>query len=191
MGQPHGLTRLQQNQYDGITPAAIYIDYPHHEAHEGKLWKAFYRSTASSTQSVKMAIRTSTGNTTKRAHMVFAVTARKGVEANIYKGSVVSSTGTTITQHNTNHNSTQASAAVKLILGGSTIGGTTGTEFDNDQFGSSATCPSGTGTVGEAGVSRAEYILDEKTTYDIRIASLANNNTITVHAIWYEKDTST
>jgi hypothetical protein len=183
---------------DLSTTAAVQIDYPHHEIHDGNSFHAEYSVTTAASDDDVTAILFKTPNTTKWAHMVVTVSASDPAEAIINEGPTLadSGDGSDLAVYNRDRNSSTTSTMQSLedtpTVGSLTkanetewtnIGVSAGTELEHIYL------AGGEGPLAVGGVSRGtqEWILKQNTIYAIYLQNTgANANTHYVGLDWYE-----
>ena len=165
---------------DASTNAINTIDYAHHEIHGGSAYFAVYSALKDTAGLIE--VRIQTPDTTKWAHMVFAIQASLAATAQMwYPTTKTHEAGNAIVPMNRNHNSTNTSGLTICHTPG---GAQAGTAQLTEYLGASAT--GGRISVGGGTGSRHEFILDQNNDYLIRITSRADGNALTLVMDWYE-----
>jgi len=162
---------------DASTRAFTVIDYSHHEVHAGSHFIYLDAVTLNDTQTQVYLI--TTPNTTKWAHMLFAMDGSAITQFDLYEGA--DRLGTTAqTAGNSNRNSsTVATTTIHKDVSGGTTDGTLISRYK----GGSSTKQS----IGSTGTrSEEEIILKQNTKYLFRITSGSDGNLCNVRFVWYE-----
>ena len=156
------------------------IDYAHHEAHEGNAYFAIQSGTISTGGTVE--VRIQTPDTTTWAHMVISIDSALAATAQMWKPTTKTDvSGNRITPMNRNNNSTNTSV---LTICHTPAGSESGTAVLTQYIGAAAT--GGRVAVGGGAASRGEFILDQNSSYLIRVTSRADNNSCSIILDWYE-----
>jgi len=165
---------------DGVANAIQTIDYEHHETHDGNAYFAVRSGTVDTGGTVE--VRIQTPDTTKWAHMVIAIDAAIAATAEMFKPTTKTDVvGNRITPMNRNHNSANTSG---LTICHTPAGAESGTAVLTQYLGAAAT--GGRVAVGGGAGSRGEFILDQNSSYLIRVTSRADGNSLSIILDWYE-----
>ena len=164
--------KLADLTLDGLTNALRVISYPHHEIHGGNGYSASKKFTHGAGASPNILIVTP--DTTKYAHLVFAIISNAVVEATIYEGTDYTG-GSALAAVNRNRNSANTSV---LTLTTDATGASKGTAIWTFKAGANK-------EIVQAGNERLEFILKQNTKYLIETVG-ANGDLITALLDWYE-----
>jgi hypothetical protein len=165
---------------DKNTGAQNFIDYDHHELHDGNHYT--YTEIASLGDAGELEILITTPNTEKWAHMVFEVVGALHTTIEAFE-TCTHVAGTAKTPYNNNRNSTNTPGVTLAANGGT---GADGTLIFTSQFGIDA--GGGANRIRSGGTARgdSEWILKQNTKYLLTITSLTAANQIAVRLSWYE-----
>ena len=162
---------------DSTTNALAIVDYDEHEIHDGVSFTANYAVDLGNAATIDILVITP--DTTKWAHMEYALLCETETEIKMYEGTTTSNDGTGLTEVNRNRNSAVA-ATVAVSYTPTVAGGAEGTLLRTKHFSSSKTTTSETRGL-------HEWILKQNTKYLFRITNItASNNWITIILNWYE-----
>jgi hypothetical protein len=162
---------------DPFTASWQFVDYPHHEIHEGDSFTYHDVITLGSAGVQDYVI--TVPDTTKWPHFVYAVEGIYGITLELYEaGDRVGTTAQTIYNRNRNSGTTATTTVHKNQSGGSSDG----TRIMWRISGSGAAA----GRLAGATTDRNERVLKRNTKYIFRITSAAASNTIAVEFDWYE-----
>ena len=164
----------QSPRLDAGTHAQNFIDYEHHEIHDGNHYNyCDYQLNNASAATIKFTVVTP--NTSTWGHLTFNVFASQGATIELYESASGVSGGTSITPRNNHRNSTKTSSF--SMLKDPTVS-TPGTRAAGFLAGSGR----------EAGFAsrERENVLKQNTTYYFLITSLAVSNDISWCFEWYE-----
>jgi hypothetical protein len=181
-------THRVSGRLDSATGAANSIDYAHHEIHSGSSYAVHTAATLASAATITVAFKTA--DSAAWPHMI--VSARSSGESNLklYEGGTwTTSSGSALTCHNRNRNSSNTSGILGDSTGTFTAGvmvkGPTGVNVGAATLFCEQHLGSGRNVGGEArGVS--EWILKANTNYVFVFKSEANSNDCQIHLDWYE-----
>lgn len=167
-------------ELDEITRALVFLDYAHHEVHEGDSF--YFNENLALGNGASQDYLFTTPNSAKRAHWGYEFDAiDAGVTLNIYEAS--DRAGTTLqTVFNRDRNSISANTTTlhKGVSGGTTDGTNIGTRR------------AGARTIGRQFGTSGERILKENTKYIVRLTNLSTaTNNVWVEFNWYEHTNKT
>jgi len=177
-----GIDYLSGNSgIDASTETLQTITYEHHEIHAGSHFMICGFETLALNAQANFVIITP--NTTKWAHMTFAVEGTSQTEMYIYEGATVTGgTGTAVTAYNNNRNSATTSTMTILKNPTTTADGTL---IYSQSKGLAGTTPSKASQEGIVGRDR-EIILKQNTAYIFRIISKDDDNIVAYCGDYYE-----
>lgn len=177
--------RKSNTNIDHESDSNIWIDFQHHEIHEGDSYLAAYSALKNSAETIELFFRTA--NSTKIVHAEIDAIAALGATVEIWEGtSKTDATANRITGFNKSRNSTKTSTlTISHTPGGAQAGAAT---FGPIYFGGANA--GGVGSTGGAASTRAEIMLKVDTAYLVRVTSRANSNALTVYLDYYEHTTS-
>lgn len=163
---------------DKSTRAMTTIDYPHHEVHNGRHYSVSGFTTLEATQDIEFV--TATPNTTRWAHMFFAITATGKTSLTVYEDCTAADDGTQITPINSNRNS---SNTADIIVSQDPTMTYHGPVIYTQKFGFVDTPSKSRG-----GEDRAEFefILKQNSKYLWSITSDNNANSVSYLGYFYE-----
>ena len=163
---------------DQSTEALMYITYEHHEVHSGNHYGVRINKDVANGGTYNIAF--TTPNTTKWAHMVFAVNVELEAGITLYENITSFTGGTPITPTNSNRNSVNTSGIIDM-------------EYDSvPTLGSPTTICNmvlGSGRAsGGAARGSEEFVLKQNTTYYLEISNQATGatNEVNIFLNWYE-----
>ena len=166
--------------YDGMSNAIKFIDYAHHECHDGNAFFAVYSSLAN--ESGTIGVRIQTPDTSKWAHMVIEIDAGLAATAELWAATTMTDNVTNrITPVNKNFNSSNTSG---LTICHTPSGSQAGAANLIQYIGAATT----NGRIVEGGGtgSRGEFILEQNQDYYIKVTSRADGNSLSIVLNWYE-----
>ena len=173
---------------DESTFAQKFVDYPHHENHEGRLYGAWVRDTLSIGDQVILAFHNASSadqmasdpsSNAREMHLVWRASGLSGagnVAAYDACSLDINSLGVAFTPHNHNHAS--GNTSVGSCYQGALLQNT-GTIADLNQFGS------GNNTPGESR-GEAEHVIPPGDCFVIILESEGNTNPCLIHTVHYE-----
>ncbi len=161
---------------DPISNIPVFMDFEHHQVHEGETYKAIDSQPSLGTATVKYAFAVPTFvNTIHAPHLLTEVDTYDGsARIDIYEGATFTG-GTSTTKNNRNRNISSVSSA-STVTG---VTSTNGTLIDSFYVG---------GGNKLAGVNRqsSEWVTKSNTTYRIDVVGLAAGTRAVVSFNWYE-----
>ena len=171
---------------DEVTQKPIFIDFVHHEVHEGNTFQASQKSADGSpiADDASYDMLIITGNEAE-PHLVFSAAAGGTAEVILYKNTTVSDNGAQIavqnmrqSLHGINLNTMRAFTTPTITLVGNQM---------HIQLLPGGSGP-GQGTTGGAAREETEWVLAINTNYLIRVTNRSGNaQPISIMAQWYEK----
>lgn len=168
---------------DKATHGIINIPNEHHQVHDGNHYNVKNFSTIGSAETIVFGV--TTPNTTKWAHMFFAIDGTTQTEVRMWEGATLSG-GTIGSSFNNNRNSTNVSSLV--IKQDPTVSGTSptsGTLLSASSRGLIGATPSRAESAGKT-EEQKEWILASGTTYMWEIKSVGAGNIVDYACRWYE-----
>ena len=159
---------------DGVTRAALTIDYAHHEAHAGSMYLISGADTLNISDTLGVLI--TTPNTNSHAHLIGVVRSTGEANVKFYENPDTPVAGAAVTPYNKNRNSIKTAATTINILT-STTG--YGTLIEEQHFGA------GSKTGGEGRASE-EWILKKNEEYILLLTSESVGNDVSFVMQWYE-----
>ena len=169
---------VQVGSLDRVSRAAVMIEFPHHEIHDGDHF-AFndFSAVASGANRDYLVI---TPATTRWAHLILQMATNQGGIMHLFEDATTSANGTPITAFNNNRNS--GTAATVLVFHTPTVT-TTGTEIATFYM----TLDSGAARVGVQSRNDDEFILKQNSRYLLRFTgeTIAGNN-FNIRGLFYE-----
>ena len=172
------------NAVDGVTTAIKFIDYIHHEIHDGSFFEYINAQDLTNGQTISFVVVTS--DTTKWAHFGFTVEAELEFDLQMFEGATPANNGTLVSNPAVvNANRNISDVHTTLIYGGPTLGGgSKGTLIRRFHGGS------GKKVGGVAGTSE-EIVLKQNTKYWFDLTNIStSNNFISWVVGWYEHTNS-
>lgn len=167
------------DHYDEMSRLLATIDAEHSAIHKGWHFNyADYETNIDNGTTIDFTF--TTPDTAEWTHFIFKAYSSLGITVELYEGATGVSGGTAITPRNNNRNSVNTSGVILLKDPTITDDGTRAAGF----------LAGADRTAGSAGREN-EFILKQNTTYITRITSLANSNSITWDAEWYEYESFT
>ena len=160
---------------DASTLAQLYIEYAHHEVHEGDHFELGGYVDVGLNGTLEIIV--TTPNTTKWAHMLWVVDVTQSTILDIYRSPTTIAGGTTLTPQNNNDNSSNTSG-LTILQDPASIGGDGTLLPISHKIGANRTSGSS--------VRDRELILKQNTAYLFRATSGAASNTINFTMSWYE-----
>lgn len=173
---------------DPVSWGVIKIDFEHHELHEGDHYYIAGSTTLDSASTDLVDFAIVTPNTTKWAHMTFALSSVGQYTFSIYEGVSFDSDGTPVTAFNNNRNSANTSGLEITTDPSNFTPASSDIIYGPQTFGQDGTIIEVTG--GNTARTR-EIILKQNTKYIFRIDSGTAANVINYVAEWYEHTSKT
>lgn len=161
---------------DPISNIPIFMDFEHHQVHEGETYKAIDSQPALGTATVKYAFVVASHNPTVSApHLLIEVDTYNGsARVDLYEGASFTG-GTSMTRYNRNRNSTSVPTASALTG----VTSTTGTLIDSFYVG-------GGNKIAGNNRQGSEWVTRTNTTYRIDVDGLVAGTEAVVSFNWYE-----
>lgn len=183
------LVQVSRGEIDSMTRVSVAITHPHHEIHEGKMFKADLDTTDLDSEGSNDALHISfvTPDSDTMGHIIYLVYVSGEATFEIVEaptGGVAGGNGMAMTNRNRN----SSNASVMKNTNDGTV----------DQYTEDATAPTGgtvihheelgTGKNKQAGESRDlnEFVLKRNTKYSFRTTSTVDNVTAQMTLNWYE-----
>jgi len=168
---------------DTVTGAAVNIDFPHHEIHEGDHYA--YQEVVDLSLNNVFDLRITTPNTTKMAHLDVQFVCEAETNAYLYENVIKTTTGTLVAGLNRNRNSTNTPAVIlTTITSGATSIAEAGTSTTSAIVLAHGYFGSGVRFGGE-GDTRLERVLKQNYTYGVRFIAVSAGY-ISFLFDWYE-----
>jgi hypothetical protein len=180
---------------DSSTHGQIFIDYEHHEVHDGSAFTCNYSNDVTNIGEMT-AIAFNTPNTTTYIHLTFTAEATGGATFALYEApSIDVDEGTALPIYNRNRNSATTSTITSIAT---TPVANSATSFNETQAaGANITTTTrllyhiigSGGNQPTAGQTRAqtEFVLKKNTQYAVVMSSLTNDDAShTITLVWYE-----
>jgi hypothetical protein len=164
---------------DGPTHVTTTIEYEHHEVHSGRMYHVTRVVQLDDANSDEILIETP--NTTRWGHFTPSVQGSFDTEWWLFE-TTTKTTGTAMTEHNHDRNSSNVAGIVVTHTPGA---GADGNEIDHRRFGNDAG-PAGKGGSGSDTRANNEWILKQNTKYLLRVTSHTDTNNISIVLDWYE-----
>jgi hypothetical protein len=166
---------------DVISNIPVFMDFPHHQMHEGEAHQwSWYGAVNSTTKNLRLSVPASTA-TTRTPHLLPEILADAAALIYLYEGTTWTSGGTAQTNvYNRNRNSLTAPGLAIYAAGGTALtvnaAGTLLTTF----------WVMGTNKVGtDTGRDTMEWCLKTSTEYNLQIVTTSNANVL-IRLNWYE-----
>jgi hypothetical protein len=170
------MTKIRNIEQDNITGALVFIDYEHHEIHDGDHF--FYTDKVTLGSAGTQIYLLTTPDSDTFIHMTFTITGSAITQSDIYEGA--DRVGTTLqTAYNSDRNSSRLPLLLihKDISGGTTDGVLLWTMQDGSSQGSSRS--------GMSSQRDNEIILKQNTKYLLRVTSGTASNLTNLQIGWY------
>jgi len=175
-----GTVLLNDTNLDTRTDALNITDYGHHEIHAGSAYFAVRSELGDTSDDVE--VRIATPDTTKWAHMVITIDCALACTAELWNPTTMTHVvGNVITPMNRDHNSSNTSGLTVCHTPGGSQAGTANLL----QYIGAATTNGRIVNGGGTG-NRTEFILDQNSSYLIRVTSRADSNAMSIILDWYE-----
>lgn len=161
---------------DPISNIPIFMDFEHHQVHEGETYKAIDSQPALGTATVKYAfVVASHAEKIRAPHLLIEVDTYNGsARVDLYEGASFTG-GTSMTRYNRNRNSTEVPTASTLTG----VTSTTGTLIDSFYVG-------GGNKIAGSNRQSSEWVTRTNTTYRIDVDGLVAGTEAVVSFNWYE-----
>jgi len=168
---------------DRLTNALMTIDYAHHEIHSGGAFRCGTQKEATANGNLTLSFKTA--NTTKQAHMVWAVETENSSTVSVYEKSEVTG-GSAVTPRNANRSFADSSVTMQSVVKDATVVTTNATVIGNKVIGSNG-LRSRDPNLGGAAASRGEWVLKQNTWYTVKITDTSNAaQNLWIGLDWYE-----
>lgn len=168
-------------EIDTVSPSLVTIDFPHHQVHEGEMfraWKAYDNNAIAATNRLYIQVPANC-----YPHLNVSVAATASVFVRFYESANVTASGTAVTSFNADRNKSFTPYA--KVYSAPTVNATGyGTQFmPSLRVGSG----SGSNRAGGSDRSSQEVVLKASTKYLIVASNRVAGNSFSVNLDWYEQ----